>query len=101
MNREAQRVLDQILKNPNPVFFMDLCRDFAKKAGFLSQRLAKVLDRVIDAEALGATQNMIGDAFHALVDVNSITSVVNSLTDTFPSNVVQVMLPSRSGPRYV
>ena len=101
VNREAQRVLDQILENPNPVFFMDLCRDFAQKAGFLSQRLVKVLDRVMDAGALGATQNMIGDAFHALVDVNSITSVVNSLIGTFPSNGVQVMLPSCGGPRYV
>ncbi len=101
VNREAQRVLDQFLEDPNPVYFMDLCRDFAKKAGFLSKRLATVLDIVVEAGALGATQNMIGDAFHALVDVNDITSVVNSLTEIFPSNNIQVMLPSRGGPRYV
>ncbi|MFX1576591.1 MAG: hypothetical protein ACFFCF_05415 [Promethearchaeota archaeon] len=100
VNREGQGVLKQILGNPDPVRFMRLCSGFAKKIGFLSQRIAKVLKVVLDAGALGATQNMIGDAFHALVDVDAIDSVMHSVMHLFPPNSLFVSGLSLVGPRY-
>jgi pantoate kinase len=97
VNREGQKVLQQILSNPDPVQFMKLCRGFAQKAGFLSDRIAEVIEKVMNAGALGATQNMIGDAFHALVNVRDVDSVVGSVADDFKSEVF-VSRISRGGP---
>jgi pantoate kinase len=99
VNREGQMVLRQILTNPDPVRFMNLCRGFAEKAGFLSNRLAEVIENTMGAGALGATQNMIGDAFHALVDVKKVDSVVSSIADYFESEVL-VSKISKGGPIY-
>lgn len=99
VNREGQKVLRQILMNPDPVWFMKLCRGFATKAGFLSVRLAEVIEKAIDAGAIGATQNMIGDAFHALVDMKRVDSVVSSVADDFKSEVL-VSKISHGGPIY-
>lgn len=99
VNREGQEVLKQILTNPDPVRFMKLCRGFATKAGFLSDRLAEVIEKAMDAGALGATQNMIGDAFHALVDMKHVNSVVSSVADDFKSEVL-VSKISMGGPIY-
>lgn len=99
VNREGQKVLRQILTNPDPVRFMELCRGFAKKAGFLSDRVVEVIEKTMDAGALGATQNMIGDAFHALVDMKRVDSVVSSVADNFDSEVL-VSKISHGGPIY-
>lgn len=99
-NREAQQVLDQILTNPDPALFMELCLRFARKAGFLSKRLSYVIEKVLMAGALGATQNMLGEAFHALVDVSEISSVLKVLTDFFPRKEILVSEISCCGPRY-
>jgi pantoate kinase len=100
VNREAQIVMTQILSNPTPVFFMELCNQFARKAGFLSQRLTKVLTKVLDAGALGATQNMIGDAFHSLVYEENVDSVVESIAQDFPPDSLLVTEINSGGPRY-
>jgi len=100
VNREGAKVLQQILANPTPECFMKLCNKFANKVGFLSERIADVLEKVIDAGALGATQNMIGDAFHALVDVDSVDSVIQSVAHLFPPNALLVSHVTCNGPRH-
>ena len=59
-----------------------------------------MLEKVIDAGALGATQNMIGDAFHALVDVDSVDSVIQSVAHLFPPNALLVSHVTCTGPRH-
>ena len=100
VNHEGRRVLNQILSNPSPTEFMKLCNGFARKVGFLSKRIAKVLDDVMDAGAVGATQNMIGDAFHAVVHIKDLKSVVQTVADIFPSNAILVSELSYAGPRH-
>ena len=100
VNREAQIVLTQILSNPTPVLFLKLCNQFARKAGFLSQRLSKILEKVLNAGALGATQNMIGDAFHSLVYKENVDSVVESIAQYFPPDSVLFTEINSGGPRY-
>jgi pantoate kinase len=100
VNHEGQRVLQKILADPTPEHFMKLCKGFANKVGFLSPRTAKVIDAVIDAGAVGATQNMIGDAFHALVDVNAVDSVTKAVANLFPANAILVSDVANTGPRH-
>ncbi|MFX1318692.1 MAG: hypothetical protein ACFE9D_02805 [Promethearchaeota archaeon] len=100
VNREGAKVLQQILANPTPKHFMKLCNGFANKVGFLSERIADVLEKVTDAGALGATQNMIGDAFHALVDVDRVDSVIHAVAHLFPPNALLVSHVASTGPRH-
>ncbi|MDO8056042.1 MAG: hypothetical protein Q6361_04210 [Candidatus Hermodarchaeota archaeon] len=100
VNREAQTVMTHILSNPDPVFFLELCYQFAQKAGFLSERLTKILAKVLKAGALGATQNMIGDAFHALVYKEDVDKVVEAIAPVFPSDGLLVTEINYGGPRY-
>ncbi|MFX1565546.1 MAG: pantoate kinase [Promethearchaeota archaeon] len=100
VNREGQRVLEQVQQKPTPAHFMHLCLGFAKKVGFLTPRVANVLERVQDAGAIGATQNMIGEAFHALVHADSVDSVVKSVEHLFPPNSILVSEVSSVEPRY-
>jgi pantoate kinase len=100
VNREAQTVMTEILANPNPRFFMELCHNFAQKAGFLSKRLSTILTKVKKAGAIGATQNMIGEAFHALVYEDQVNQVVNAIRHDFPRNTIIVSEIFHGGPRY-
>jgi pantoate kinase len=100
VNREGHTVLKQILANPDPVRFMKLCYEFAKKAGFLSQRIKDVVHTVMKVGALGATQNMIGDAFHALVPLGAVDAVVQSVAKRFPPNSILISKLSVAGPRH-
>jgi pantoate kinase len=100
VNREGQRVLEQVLQNPSPAHFMHLCHGFAKKAGFLTPRVANVLERVQEAGAIGATQNMIGEAFHAFVDADSVDFVAESVEHLFPPNSILVSRVTSVEPRY-
>lgn len=100
VNREGQRVLNQVQENPSPTHFMRRCLGFAKKVGFLTPRVANVLERVQKAGAIGATQNMIGEAFHALVHMDSVDSVTESLEHLVPLNSILVSRVFPVGPRY-
>ena len=100
VNREAQTVMMQILSNPNPILFLELCHQFARKAGFLTDRLSQILVKVLKAGALGATQNMIGDAFHALVYKEDVDTVVEAITQDFPPGAILVTEINYGGPRY-
>ncbi|MFX0169041.1 MAG: hypothetical protein ACFE89_06715 [Candidatus Hodarchaeota archaeon] len=100
VNKEAHTVMAKILANPNPEFFMELCNRFAQKVGFLTQRLSRVLTKVKEAGALGATQNMIGEAFHALVDQEKVNNVINAILQDFPANKILVSEIYYGGPRY-
>ncbi|MFX1581448.1 MAG: hypothetical protein ACFFCJ_04435, partial [Promethearchaeota archaeon] len=100
VNREGQRVLNQVQENPSPAHFMRRCLGFARKVGFLTPRVANVLERVQEAGAVGATQNMIGEAFHALVHVDSVDSVTESLEHLVPPNSILVSRVFPVGPRY-
>jgi pantoate kinase len=99
VNREGAKVLQKILANPTPENFMKLCNGFASKVGFLSKRTSDVLKKVTKAGAVGATQNMIGDAFHALVHIDSVDSVIQSVAHIFSPKTILVSDVTCTGPR--
>ena len=79
VNQETEQVLQQVLYEPDIALFLKLCNNFAQKAGFLSDRVKTCIDVTLKAGAIGATQNMIGDAFHALVDSKDIDQILTAL----------------------
>lgn len=100
VNQEAQKVLNQLLRKPDLELFLNLCYNFAQKAGFLSKRIRQVIGVVKAAGAIGATQNQIGDSFHALTYRDKINDITSALSPFFSSQEIIVSKISLAGPRY-
>jgi pantoate kinase len=78
INKIARKTLKSILHEPTPKNFLRSCKNFALDSGLASKRVIKLIEDVEEAGAIGATQNMIGEAVHALTtrefldDVHSV-----------------------------
>lgn len=83
INNLAQKTMSQILSNPTPAIFMASCKDFALQSGLASNRVQELIARVEKAGAIGATQNMIGEAVHALTSPRNLDSVINAFSHDF------------------
>jgi pantoate kinase len=75
INKWGRKTLKNILENPSLENFMKSCKDFAIGTGFVTERVKKLINLSEKAGAVGATQNMIGEAVHALVTVDHMKSV--------------------------
>ncbi len=100
VNREAAKVMKRILDFPDLSHFLNLCYQFAKKAGFLTPRVKTMIDMALSEGALGASQNMIGEAFHVLVDRQDQENITDVLKSHTPNLNFITSKISSSGPRY-
>ncbi|MCS7363989.1 MAG: pantoate kinase [archaeon GB-1867-035] len=101
INKLGKQTLRDILKDVSPENFMKCCKIFAFKSGFMTSRVKKVIEAVEKAGAIGATQNMIGEAVHALVDKNNFDSVFNAFKRFFNEENIIVAKLDVVGPRYI
>lgn len=75
INLIARRTMDDILASPSLENFLRRCKAFAIQTGLASQRVSELIDDVEKAGAVGASQNMIGDAVHAVVKDSKLKAV--------------------------
>lgn len=68
VNKYGRKTLEAILDNPTPSSLLLHSRRFAEDSGIGSRELLKLADRAVKCGAIGATQNMIGNAIHCLVE---------------------------------
>jgi len=90
INRYGRSALEQILKEPTPENFMIACRRFAENAGFMTKRLRHLLSVMKKGGAIGATQNMLGEAGHALVEERKIMSVYEAARSILPKKQIMI-----------
>jgi pantoate kinase len=67
VNLWGRRTLKAILDEPSVENFLARCLEFAEKAGFMTTRVKQLVCLAEKAGAIGAAQNMVGEAVHALV----------------------------------
>ncbi|MFX1519120.1 MAG: pantoate kinase [Promethearchaeota archaeon] len=79
INEYGEITLRSIIENPTVDHFFKSCKDFAINTGLMSVLIKKMTDAAVENGALGATQNMIGDGMHAIVEPSFLTSVVAAL----------------------
>lgn len=84
VNRHGRETIQRILANPSLENFMSASKDFAKKTEFATQMTEKLIDLAEEAGAIGATQNMIGEAVHALVPVGKVENVIKAFSRVLP-----------------
>ena len=101
INEAGEKALKSIMDDPSPENFMDSCRRFAVESGLATERAMKLAEEAIRAGAVGATQNMIGEAVHALVHVDALENVLSTFRRFVPEERILVAEICLQGARLV
>jgi pantoate kinase len=90
INGYGKKALDSIQSEPSLENFLEQCWEFSQNAGFASHNTRQLVAAAKKAGAVGAAQNMIGEAIHAVVHEENADSVAEAFKQTLPSNQVLV-----------
>jgi len=101
INEMGQKTLARILAEPSLENFLRSCREFAEKTGLATNRVIKLMSAAEEAGAVGAAQNMLGEAVHALVERNKVKSVVEAFERVLPPDKIVVAEVSLQGAQLV
>jgi pantoate kinase len=80
INAIAKKTMNNILQKPDIENFLNNCKSFAFESGLASRRVRKLIEDAEEAGAIGAAQNMIGEAVHAITTKSSIDDVYKVFT---------------------
>ena len=101
VNKWGGIALENILADPSLENFLACCLDFAEKTGFMTNRLRKLVKLAKEAGAIGAAQNMVGEAVHALTTLENADNVVQAFKQVLPEKKVLVAKIDVQGARLV
>ncbi|MBS7621658.1 hypothetical protein KEJ32_06070 [Candidatus Bathyarchaeota archaeon] len=90
VNKWGRLTLEKILAEPSLENFLACCRDFAEKTGFVTERVRKLFRAADEAGAIGAAQNMVGEAVHALTTSENAEKVAQAFKKVLPEEKVLV-----------
>jgi len=101
INRYGRRTLEAILAEPSVENFMTCCQDFAEKAGFMTARVRHLVKLAEKAGAVGAAQNMVGEAVHALAFEENAGNIAEAFKQVLPNEKILVAKIDFQGARLV
>ncbi|HSV49079.1 MAG TPA: hypothetical protein VLH35_02095 [Candidatus Acidoferrales bacterium] len=101
INRYGQKTLEDILADPSLENFLDCCWSFSEKAGFATQNVRALRQAALKAGAVGAAQNMIGEAVHAVCHEENAGSVAEAFKQLLPKQQVIVSRIDFQGARLI
>jgi pantoate kinase len=101
INGYGRQALEAILADPSLENFLDSCWAFAEKAGFTNDGIRALVKAAKKAGAVGAAQNMIGEAVHAVVHQEDADSVAEAFKQTLPKDQVIVSRVDFQGARLI
>jgi pantoate kinase len=101
INNYGKKTLVAILAEPCLENFLDCCWEFSQKAGFATENIRHLVKVAKKAGAVGAAQNMIGEAVHALVREENAEQVAEAFKQTLPSQQVIVSKIDFQGARLI
>jgi len=84
VNKWGKKTLEKILSKPSLENFLVCCRDFAEKAGLMTERVRNLIRLAEKAGAIGAAQNMVGEAVHALTTSENAENVAQAFKQVLP-----------------
>jgi len=84
VNAWGNITLKRILKDPSLENFLKCCREFARKTGFVTRRVEELFKLADEAGAVGAAQNMVGEAVHAVAYKEDVKRVVEAFNRVLP-----------------
>lgn len=101
INLWGRKTLKTILAEPSVENFLASCWLFGQKAGFATDRVKQLVHLASEAGAVGAAQNMIGEAVHALVLEEKAAAVAEAFKRVLPKECVLVSKLDSEGARLV
>jgi pantoate kinase len=101
VNRFGRRALNQILEDSSIENFMASCKRFAAEVGLMSRRVRMLIDAMETAGAIGATQNMVGEAAHALVEEERVKKVAEAVRRLMSSENIYIAKIDLAGARLI
>ena len=101
INRWGRKTLKAILSEPSLDNFLARCWQFSQKTGFATEKVKQLVHLAEKAGAVGAAQNMIGEAVHALVFEENVTDVVEAFKQVLPEQNIIVSKLDFQGARLV
>ena len=84
INDLGGKLVDQLVRNPEPDVFMSFSRKFAEGVGLISERMRKVLVEA-DANNIVCSMNMFGECLFSLVRKDSVDELVDIFSKHNPS----------------
>jgi len=88
MNEWGRKTVDAILAEPSLENFLKASKKFAVKTGLATERVKRLIASAERAGAIGAAQNMVGEAVHALTTPENLESVVQVFKKVLPKERV-------------
>lgn len=101
INRCGKETLEEILAEPTVENFLEQCWNFSEKAGFATRNVRQLVKLAMKAHAIGAAQNMIGEAVHAVVLLENVEQVAEAFKQVLPSERVIVSKIDFQGARLI
>ncbi len=101
INRYGKETMKAILANPSLRNFLDSCWHFSENTGFATPNVRKLVKLAKEAGAVGAAQNMLGEAVHALVNQKTANHVAEAFKQVLPSENVLVSKIDFQGARLI
>ncbi len=101
VNRFGRTTMEKILAEPSIESFLDCCWCFAQDAGFATPKVRQLVHLAEGAGAVGAAQNMVGEAVHAVVLEENASEVEEAFKQVLPKENVLVSKIDFQGARLV
>jgi len=101
VNRYGRKTLDAILAEPTLENFLACCWNFAEKAGFATERVRQLVQLAEKAGAIGAAQNMIGEAVHAVAYEKNAGNIAEAFKQLLPNEKILITKIDTQGARLV
>jgi len=101
VNKWGKKTLEKILSEPSLENFLACCRDFAEKTGFMTEHVKKLMKMAEKAGAIGAAQNMVGEAVHALTTLENTEKIVHAFKQVLPQEKILVAKVDTQGARLI
>jgi pantoate kinase len=101
VNRWGRKTLEAILAEPSVENFMACCLEFAEKTGFMTQRVRQLVKLAEKAGAIGAAQNMVGEAVHALALEENAGNIAEAFKQVLPNEKILAAKIDFQGARLV
>lgn len=99
VNKFGREAMIEIMKERTPKSLLYYSRLFAERTDIASPKLLQLADRAVEIGAIGATQNMIGNAIHCLVAKARRRQFLASFSELVPKKRIFESNLSQSGPR--
>lgn len=101
VNKWGRKTLEKILAEPSLENFLVCCREFAEKTGFMTERVRALVRLAEKAGAIGAAQNMVGEAVHALTTLENTERVAQAFKQALSQDKILVAQVDVQGARLI